>query len=239
MRKVTKGAWFSRFVLSPALLAACGADGSSTRPRDAGDAESETGSDAGGTCSSCSLNSDCQNGCGRPAFAGYVWCCGSGVCYTWANACPPPAKDAGRSITVPVVDSGPPDDGGLFDASADCQPGGARGGHRWQDLYACYFGPTGNVSCGSATGCHSIATDRGALTSHFVCNPTSSACWQSLTTAMLLVTDGGIDPTTARLYTVLCKSDGSGLMPLDCPSRLWSGDMARIAAWIQQGAPNN
>jgi hypothetical protein len=56
---------------------------------------------------------------------------------------------------------------------------------------------------------------------------------------MWLLPASGAPPTTAPIYTILCKTDGSGLMPRFCPVRLQSGDMARIAAWIQEGAPDN
>jgi hypothetical protein len=203
--------------------------------------ESETSFEAGGTCNSCSVDTDCRTYCAPPALRGYVWCCGYGTCFNWANACPPLSVDGGNASDGGPLDSGsdaPPDDGGLLNATTDCQPAGAHGGHRWQDLYACYFGPTGNVSCGSAAGCHSQSSDQGSIASNFVCNPTSDACWQSLTTS-IVAPDAASDPTMARLYSVLCKSDGSGAMPQGCPTRLLTGDLARVAAWIQAGAPND
>jgi hypothetical protein len=193
----------------------------------------------GGQCSSCSVDSDCQNGCGRPPYSNYVWCCGSATCYTWPNACPTIAMDAGGvDASLDSASDAPPDDGGLVNPSSDCQPSGAHGGHRWQDLYACYFGPTGSVSCGGTTGCHSKMTDTGSQASHFVCDPTPMGCWQSLTTA-LIPPSAASNPTMSPLYTVLCKTDGSGIMPRFCPVRLMTGDMARIAAWLQEGAPDN
>jgi len=132
----------------------------------------------------------------------------------------------------------PSDDGGLLNPSSDCQPSGAHGGHRWQDLYACYFGPTGNVSCGGMVGCHSQPNDPGSQASNFVCGPTLVACWQNMR-ASLIPSGAPSDPTMSALYTVLCKTDGSGIMPRFCPVRLMTGDMARIAAWLQEGAPND
>jgi hypothetical protein len=136
---------------------------------------------------------------------------------------------------------GAPDSGpGFLDASSDCRPDGGHGGHRWQDLYACYFGGTGVASCGSIAMCHGTATDNGTATTGFLCSPTdSTGCWQS-TVAVLLPEGGTPDPTTTLLYTTLRKTDGTGSMPL-LPSTLvfQTGDIARIVAWIDAGAPNN
>lgn len=112
-----------------------------------------------------------------------------------------------------------------------CQPGGANGGNRWQDLYACYFGPTGVVSCEGMADCHGAADQTGSKASLFVCNPGAdpAPCWQSMTSALVM---------TKILLPVLCKS-GGGLMPKNCPHRLEPGDLARITAWIQAGALNN
>jgi hypothetical protein len=205
--------------------------------RGEGAGEAAAGEAAAG-CTGCSLDSDCQRGCGQAPYSNYVWCCSAATCYPWPNSCPAIAMDAAGGDAQDSAPDGPPDDGGLFDASGECEPTGTHGGHRWQDLFACYFGPTGVASCGSTSGCHSQATDPGTRASNFLCGSTSTACWQSLTT-WLLPADAASDPTATLLYTILCKSDGSGLMPRFCPIRLWTGDMARIAAWIQAGAPND
>lgn len=245
-RVASRGRLFlNGFIIGLGVMLACDAGdvarpsdlGASANGGDGGNGESGAALRAAAGCASCSVDSDCQNGCGRPPFSNYVWCCSAGTCYTWPNSCPSMAMDAARNVQDSAPD-GPPDDGGLFNPTSECQPGGAHGGHRWQDLYACYFGPTGNVSCGATAGCHTQASDQGTKASNFLCGPTSSACWQSLS-AWLLPTDAATVPTMTLLYTVLCKSDGSGLMPRFCPVRLWSGDMARIAAWIQEGAANN
>jgi hypothetical protein len=246
--RVSKQRLVVGFFVATGLPAACDG-GEAARPgrldatrasdnaSDGSRSESGTSFDSGGTCNSCSVDTDCTNGCPNPPRSGYIWCCGLGTCFTWPNECPPLAVDAGSG----PPDSGSdalPDDGGLLNASPDCQPSGAHGGHRWQDLYNCYFGPTGNVSCGSVTGCHHLSGDPSAIASHFVCNPTSDACWQSLTTSSAL-SSAPSDPTMALFYIVLCKSNGSGVMPQGCPLRLLTGDLARITAWMQEGAPNN
>jgi hypothetical protein len=146
-------------------------------------------------------------------------------------------------LTVPP----PPSDGGsLLDAMSPCQPGGANGGHSWTDLYACYFGPTGVVSCESQTICHGVAGEQGALGSNYVCGPTQNDCYQGMLTGGLVTAGSTADPTQSLLYVVLCKYDpatgmATGLMPKNCPPAAWlqPGDVARIAAWIKEGAPNN
>jgi hypothetical protein len=124
-----------------------------------------------------------------------------------------------------------------------CQTGGVNAGNRWQDLYACYFGPSGQASCGSRNGCHGAPDQLGARASSFVCGPTAEACWRGMTAG--IVPAGGTpdgSPVTAKqtvLYGTLRKSDGSGLMPLNSPYVFQPADLARIADWLEHGAQNN
>jgi hypothetical protein len=137
-----------------------------------------------------------------------------------------------------AVDAGPL---AYLDGAAQCDPDGGHGGHRWQDLYACYFGASGVAGCGTMTGCHNDPTDDAVITSGgFICDPSDAgACWQSMTS--VLVPDGSAsDPVDTTLYTSLRKPDGTGSMPLVPVNLVFqSGDMARISAWITSGAPNN
>src|SRR5579864_3479123 len=99
---------FVAFLLAVGLVVACDA-GDVARPSAAMGAatsggEGGTDSIAGGSCNSCSVDTDCQNSCGRPPFANYVWCCSSATCYTWANACPTTTMDAASAS----VDAGFP-----------------------------------------------------------------------------------------------------------------------------------
>jgi hypothetical protein len=136
-------------------------------------------------------------------------------------------------------------DGGLLDASNPCQPGGANAGHKWSDLYACYFGPTGVVSCESQTTCHGAMGELGAMSSMYVCGPTQSNCYSGMVAGGLITPGSTADPTGSLLYIVLCRVDSNGmmagLMPKNCPPASWlqPGDMARISAWIMEGAPND
>lgn len=142
-----------------------------------------------------------------------------------------------------------------------CQASLASGsGHRWQDLYACYFGPTGKASCASQGICHGAPDQLGAQFSSFVCGPSKDACWQGMTAAGSIVPAGGTkDGTETILYGSLRKQDGSGLMPCspvitplpDGGANTTCGgsaagnyvftpdDLARIVAWIQEGAQDN
>ncbi len=54
-------------------------------------------------------------------------------------------------------------------------------GHRWQDLYGCYFGPSGKASCTAQGFCHGASQQTGALSSGFVCGATRESCWQGIT----------------------------------------------------------
>jgi hypothetical protein len=131
-----------------------------------------------------------------------------------------------------------------------CQKGGANGGSRWQDLYACYFGPSGKASCGAlGNNCHGSAQALGATKGlpHFVCGATRGECWQGLIASMT-VPDGGVaDPTGAVLYLAIHKDVGGPIfnnMPrdpvVDKPTYTFSlAEIAQISSWIQQGAQNN
>jgi hypothetical protein len=138
-------------------------------------------------------------------------------------------------------------DGSVLDAPTACQPGGANGGHSFTDLYACYFGPTGVVSCESQSTCHGAADEQGARSSKYVCAPTQGDCYQGMLAGGLIAPGSMADPTMSLLYFVLCKFDPSspsqftGQMPKNCPPATWlkPGDLASIGAWIKEGAPNN
>jgi hypothetical protein len=145
----------------------------------------------------------------------------------------------------PAGDGGAPSDAAFLDAPGACQPGGSQGGHTWADLYACYFGPAGVVSCESQSICHGAADQQGARSSDYVCGPTQNDCYQGMLAGSLVTMSTTADPTASLLYTVLCKDPSAGMgpgqMPLGCPPGTWllPGDLARIGAWIKEGAPNN
>jgi hypothetical protein len=122
-------------------------------------------------------------------------------------------------------------------------------GVRWQDLYASYFGPTGLASCSQLPGsCHRAGSDLGVPTSGFVCGLTSDACWQGMTEGLAghpaLVSPGVTDATQTPLWVALYKGAPSGgvlsnNMPQNLKYMFSAGDLARIQAWIQGGAPND
>jgi len=130
-----------------------------------------------------------------------------------------------------------------------CAPNGSHSGNRWQDLYACYFGPSGTASCGSqGTSCHATAKSLGAviglnLAYKFVCGPTPGACWQGLIDSMAVPAGGAADPTSTVFYSALRKGpqgpNDPPQMPLNSPYTFSPAALAQISAWIQQGAKNN
>jgi hypothetical protein len=150
-------------------------------------------------------------------------------------------------FSVAVVDAGALDDDSGSIASASCQDAGNTGS-RWQDLYACYFGPTGVGAggCGSPGSggltCHGVG---GAGTAFFTCPPMSdpTPCW----TGMMNVASGGTsDPTMTTLYNGLRKPEAIDMMmtinnmPLVPTSVVFQpADLERIKAWIKGGALNN
>jgi hypothetical protein len=159
---------------------------------------------------------------------------------------------------------------GCSDATGSVHGGGAlvvdpcdatQGGHRWQDLYTCYFGPTGKANCSSQGFCHGSETQLGSQFSNFVCPPTKDGCWQGMVAGSLvpMAADMKTDPTQTILYGSLRKPNGTGLMPcspvetplpdggtnITCGSSangtyvFTTDDLARITAWIQEGAQDN
>jgi hypothetical protein len=130
-------------------------------------------------------------------------------------------------------------------SSDPCSPTGTP---TWQDLYGCYFGPSGKASCGGAS-CHATPTAAGFSYSGFVCTATAQGCWQGLTQgadgkAPLVPSGGAQDATTTPLWAALQKSTsaGPGLannMPFGGTYIFTQSDLDRIQAWIQGGAPNN
>jgi hypothetical protein len=148
--------------------------------------------------------------------------------------------DAGAALTTGDANVGP---------STACQAGGANSGSRWQDLYACFFGPAAPSSCTSSGICHGASDQAGTLGSGFVCGPSSDACWQGMTTPVssgfqpLVPPAGATDATTTMLYSALRKPDpGNTLnnMPFSPATFVFqTDDLTRIKAWIQAGAKND
>ena len=145
------------------------------------------------------------------------------------------ANQPDASESVDASDAAPVDlDAVSSDLPPGCEPGGANGGSRWQDLYACYFGPTGIANCALNSGCH---VENGGGSAYWVCGTTSESCWDGMSTAIVA---GVTDPADTLLYTALRKPDGTGDMPVTPGTLVFTyGDLGRIAAWIEAGAPNN
>jgi hypothetical protein len=145
-----------------------------------------------------------------------------------------------------------------------CPP--SNGGSTWTDLYADYFGPCGKASCSGQSYCHTDTASTGYLVSGFVCGATQESCFEGMTVAppadagggtFTPIASGGTDPGTTQLVLALHKSPtqpdfdnmpcggtvpDAGLPP--CPpaqatASFSADDLARISAWLQQGAPNN
>jgi hypothetical protein len=139
-----------------------------------------------------------------------------------------------------------PADGGA--AETDQCPDAATEGH-WSDLFRCYFGTTSIANCGQSDACHQTSAGTGTESSGFVCGQTADSCWQGMTSSSetffspIVPTDGGPpDVTTVTLWSVLRKTSGQGLndMPYAPTTVVFtSPDMARIASWIERGAPND
>jgi hypothetical protein len=124
----------------------------------------------------------------------------------------------------------------------------------WTDLYDSYFGPSAPASCTAvANGCHLSLGDLGAQGSGYVCGATKDSCWSGITSSAIpmsfsppVPTGGSTSPTATILYKSLhpLNVQTAGQMPLMAPDggngyEFTALDLARIAAWIDQGAAND
>ncbi len=120
----------------------------------------------------------------------------------------------------------------------------------WTNLYNLYFGNSATGGCGSLKSiCHQAKTDSGVTlmpVSGFVCGTTAAECYQGMMSATpsLVTPSDATNPTMARLYVSLYQ-DGtqptasSDNMPQTLGYAFTPSDMALIAQWIKNGAPNN
>ncbi len=113
------------------------------------------------------------------------------------------------------------------------------GGSKWSELYRDYFGPTGAASCAGDGACHGSAGQAGARASEYVCPSTANGCYEGMVKGGLIPPRAGQGPEGSVLHVVLRKADGSGFMPKRPPKVFGEVDMARIDAWLAQGAPND
>jgi hypothetical protein len=156
----------------------------------------------------------------------------------------------------------------LFLAGCADASGTVRGGEvqtcvaTWTSLYATFFGPVGQASCGpsSQSSCHGTADQTGAQISGFVCGSTQDECLQGMTVGIpadagglfppILPPDGG-DPTMSQLWVSLHKSTSTGGLenmpcgdPPVCQTAMATyafsdSDLSCISNWALQGAQNN
>jgi hypothetical protein len=122
----------------------------------------------------------------------------------------------------------------------------------WTYLYAEYFGNSNMGGCGLLT-CHQSATDPGAtlapapgvMPSGFVCGLTAASCYEGLMEAKppLVSASDAADPTKSKLYVTLYEGGMPGTTSDNMPQSLnyiyVPSDLALIAQWIKNGAPNN
>ena len=128
----------------------------------------------------------------------------------------------------------------------------------WTFLYATYFGPRQTGGCGAAPGCHQTASDWGVVVgvneadgdvfgpSGFLCGTTQEECYQGLlhATPPLVSTSYAESPIAAPLYQSLYAGGAPGATFNNMPGlpvgyTFTPSDLALIAQWIRNGAPDN
>ncbi len=139
----------------------------------------------------------------------------------------------------------------LFDAGLPpTSSGGSTGPVTWTELYGSYFGPAGVATCSVGAGCHAGMNDLGAMGSGYVCGATQASCFTGVTSSVLPVfpasvpKGGSTSPTMTTFYKGLDGAGFGGVMPLTGPDggagyKFSKADLAKIAAWIDQGAQDN
>ncbi len=131
----------------------------------------------------------------------------------------------------------------LFDAatppaSTSTVEGDAGPNPTWAGIYADFFAPTGKGSCAGDGTCHGAANEPGAVASNFVCGADKNACFESMTGASGLV-DATNPAPPSGLESIIRKASGGGRMPLRSTVSFSIDDVARIRAWIKNGAKND
>ena len=122
-------------------------------------------------------------------------------------------------------------------ACSGASDGGIDGPSTWRAIYADYLAPDASAGCGGTqSGCHSNATDTGAIVSNFVCAD-QATCYTSLTmTSGLLIAEDQANPSGSKFITDLRQDNGSGKMPKDSTFVFQAIDLARIDQWVKNGA---
>lgn len=147
-----------------------------------------------------------------------------------------------RFDAAPPSPPSPPSPAVVLDSSTDANVD-VDAGTTWVDLHRDFFGPTGRASCAGDGACHGAANQPGAKATGYVCAGGRDECYAGIVnerTKLVIPGDTTTPANKSFLHLVLRKSDGTGLMPKRPPEFVFTvGDMARIDAWIQRGAPND
>jgi hypothetical protein len=160
----------------------------------------------------------------------------------------------GQQLALPAIsESGTGSGGTGSGGSGSAAPEGGSAA-TWSNIYAQYIAPMSTGGCGFTPGaCHQAAMDSGATLmpkSGFVCGTSKQSCYMGMLNATPpLVSTGtafAADPTKAPLYMALWQGDDAGSptvfadnMPLTMNYSFGASDLALIAQWIKDGAPNN
>lgn len=126
---------------------------------------------------------------------------------------------------------------------ADGLDGGA--GATWTDLYRDLFGPAAPASCAGSGACHGALEQSGAQASRgYVCATKESCRSSMLSSGTGLIQPGDFAaPEKSKLVTALRRESASGGVVGTMPKRstyvFSRQSIARIEAWIRNGAPND
>jgi hypothetical protein len=111
-------------------------------------------------------------------------------------------------------------------------------GHTWTELYADYFGGHGRAACAGNGSCHGSGLSSGTG-SGYECPPDDAgACYNSMKSYPLL---SGTTYDLSGFRNILRSVECPGC-PMPFTPQVYEfteADIARISAWLAEGAPNN
>ena len=130
----------------------------------------------------------------------------------------------------------------------------AAGDTTWRGIYRDYFGCRSKSSCAGSGACHDTATSPGTRQSNFICASVDE-CYKTLTTSKspdkrfpnaLVEPKDVASPEAAYLFSVITfrTRDGTlvpnrGMPQLPRDFAYTPDDIARMQAWIRNGAKND
>jgi hypothetical protein len=155
------------------------------------------------------------------------------------------ASSTGSAVGCAIASGDVTGGAARFDATAPLStevPDGGQmtAGHSWSELYSDYFGNP-RASCAGNGTCHGDENQAGAQDSNFVCPANDKDdCYTSMTSPLTELISTTHPSESALTNSVLRHASANvGNMPKNPAYAFSDADLARIQAWINDGALND